>query len=382
MSMLLFMPWCPIDKVYDLGVVEISPFERVNPFAGVDLGGRRIIKKKIASYTSIQRDPVERLAVIRYKNRSVVADLSSDEIGIAYDLVSLSTFAALAARDFLDPLASYCNADCFAMYVQKFDNADFTALTTRKRAGTQVAVWPVDRISTTVPLHCHDIRQIRLDENSLVGLLAYRTNANVNEWGRWQSAISCFNQANTDSESVRLQTEWVLLCGAIQHLLRAGSKDKVTAEAFEGTIIPDREILVRDAGRRLASWREIDKSLRYAWMKEFYGLRGDFAHGRLNPQRPAAWLPQEHLVLASIAFPLVAKQLLSDVGLYQFTRDDNLQRNAFESLADTENFLNPPVDQHGGVDTHWQRVRLRVLQEMRMVEARQAFVRLLNDRAD
>lgn len=370
--MLLFMPWCPINRVYDLGTLEMVPFERNNAFAGVDDANLKILNKLLAAYTSIQRDPVERLAVIRYKNRSVIDDLSDDEISVAYEIVSLATFAGLAGRDFLDPLATYCNADCFAMYVQKFENADFTALTTRKRAGTQIAVWSVDRISTTVPLHCHDIRQISLDENVLAALLTHRTNANVNEWGRWQSAISCFNQANTDSESVRPQTEWVLLCGAIQHLLRAGSKDKATAEALEAAITPDRGILVRDARRRLASWRETDKSLRYAWMKEFYGLRGDFAHGRLNPQRPAAWLPQEHLVLASMAFPLVAKKRLSNVGLYEFTRGDNLQCNAFESLADTDNFLAPPADQRGGMDTHWQRVRQEVLAEMRMAEGLQA----------
>jgi len=54
------------------------------------------------------------------------------------------------------------------------ERSAFTALTTRKRGGTQIAVWPVDRISTTVPLHCHDIREIRLDENVLAALLTHR----------------------------------------------------------------------------------------------------------------------------------------------------------------------------------------------------------------
>lgn len=40
------------------------------------------------------------------------------------------------------------------MYVQKFDEADFAALTIRRRAGKQIAAWPLARISMTVPIHC------------------------------------------------------------------------------------------------------------------------------------------------------------------------------------------------------------------------------------
>lgn len=381
MSTLLFMPWCPIDKPYDLGAVELIPFVRDTAFAGVDEVNLRNLNSILATYKSLQAESVPRLAVVRYKGRSAIADLSDGEINVAYDLATLAAFAGLAARDFLDPIGFYCNADCFAMYVQKFDNADFTALTTRRRAGKQIAAWPLDRMSMTVPVHCHDLQRVTVNENVLSALLEYRSLANVNEWSRWQSSISCFNQANTDSEGIQIQTEWVLLCGAIQHLLGAGSKDKAVATAFDSAIVPSQEILVRDATRRLPSWLDDTKSLRYAWMKEFYGVRGDFAHGKVNTQRPTAWRPHEHVVLASIAFPLVAKVLLSELGCYELAREDQVQRNAFERFADIPNFLIPPVDQNNGTDTHWQRVRQQALHALRVAAAVQA-VQEIRDGSD
>jgi hypothetical protein len=202
MSMLLFMPWCPIDQPYDLGPFKLVPFEPGTALGDVEKESNRVLDKLVSTYRTIEGDPVQSLAVIHSNDRSPTDDLSNEEIAVAYDLLTLATFSGLAARDFLDPIAAYCNADCFAMYVQQFENADFTALTTRKRAGDQVAVWAVDRISTTVPLHCHDIKRISLDQSILSGLLAYRDDANASEWGRWQSAISCFNQATIRSTVV------------------------------------------------------------------------------------------------------------------------------------------------------------------------------------
>ena len=374
--MLIFMPWCAIDKPYDLGALEIIPFERDAPFAEVDDGNLQHLNSILGTYKSLRGASVRRMSVIRYKNKAAIADLSENEIEVIYDLVTLIAFAGLAARDFLDPMASYCNADCFATYVQKFDNADFTALTTRRRAGRQIAAWPIDTMSMTAPLHCNGVERITLDDHLLLALLTYRSEANINEWSRWQNAISCFNQANTDSEGIQIQTEWVLLCGAIQHLLGAGSKDKMVAAAFETVVVPPQDILIQDSSKRLPSWPDGTKSLRYAWMKEFYGVRGDFAHGRLNTQRPTAWRPHEHIVLGSMAFPLVVKVLLTRLGHYELAREDEVQLNAFERLADTPDFLSPPADQHGGIDTHWQRVRQHALHELRVAGALQAFEKI------
>ena len=91
-------------------------------------------------------------------------------------------------------------------------------------------------------------------------------------------------------------------------------------------------------------------------MREFYRVRGDFAHGRLRTRQPLTWNPLEHLVLATIAFPLVVKSLLAKTKGYRFTTEDLAQIDSFERLADTADFLRPPADRKGSMDSHWARI--------------------------
>jgi hypothetical protein len=379
MPTLLFMPWCTLDKPYDVGEIEILPFERNAAFAECDEAVLRNLNLILACYKTLQGEPVQQLAIIRVKGRSPIEDVSDDQIAVAYDLLSLVTFASLATRELFNPIGAYCNSDSFSMYVQKFEGADHTALTTRRREGSNIAVWPIDGVAMVAPPHCDTSKAFSLDEALLAALLEKLGQANPNEWSRWQNSISCFNQANTDSEGIRPQTEWVLLCGALQHLLGAGSKDKAVAMAFNSALTPKTEILIGNANRRLATWTDETKSLRYAWMKEFYGIRGDFAHGRLNTQRPTAWSLHEHLVLGSLAFPLIAKTLLRRSGHYEFSRDDEVQQNSFESLADTADFLRPPDNQQGGLDSHWARVREQAQHELRVAEAVRVFEAIVGE---
>jgi len=69
------------------------------------------------------------------------------------------------------------------------------------------------------------------------------------------------------------------------------------------------------------------------------------------------WSLGEHLVLATIAFPLLVRVLLKDAREYTLTDGDLTQIDAFEALADTPRFTCPPADARGSLDSHWRRVR-------------------------
>lgn len=166
----------------------------------------------------------------------------------------------------------------------------------------------------------------------------------------------CFNQANTDSDNIRYQVEWVLLSSAFEHILGAKSKDKDVATRFSAAMVPDEPMLVSIASRRSETWLNNGQALRHEWMREFYWIRGDFAHGKLNTQQPTVWNTLEHLVLATIAFPLVVRCLLRKARVYNLTDDDRAQIEAFEKLANTADFLKPPPDQKNSLDSHWSRL--------------------------
>jgi len=378
--MLLFMPWCPIDQRYEVGDVEIIPFARDAAIGDLDEDRIRRVNSILASYKTIEGNPVPRAALVRHRNKSAIDDLADDEIDLAYDLVTLACFSALSARDYFSPIGKYCNSESFTLYVQEFEGAEFTALTTRRRDGSLLNAWPLDGIAINVPLHCHATRDVTIDADLTAGLLGQFIESDDAEWGQWQNAISCFNQANTDSDSFRYQVEWVLLCSAFEHFLDARANAADVATRFANDVIPTNEVVVRGARRRSQLWREENQSVRYEWMREFYRVRGAFAHGRLNAQQPMVWTPREHLILATIAFPLLVKAQLARSGRYKLSREDQVQRNAFEGFADTPDFLNVPADQQGGLDSTWRRFCQEERRRLRLADAMQAYEEIARQR--
>lgn len=352
--MVSFLPWCRVNKTYDLGQIKISPFQRHKPIEGIDEAAQCRVNTILGTYKTIKGEPIDSAALVRYEEKSFIDDLSKAERETIHELAALACFSALAKREYFNPLGPYCNSECFALYFQKFDSADFITLATRRRDGKTWSSWPIDDIAITVPVHCHTVSEVHLDEGLLRALVAHRTQSREAEWATWQNAISCFNQANTDSEAVRFQVEWVLLCSAFEHILGAKSKYSDVARKFADAMAPSSSVLMRNAERRSDQWTGGDEPLRYEWMREFYRIRGDFAHGKLQTGQPAMWNPSEHLVLAAIAFPLLVRCLLKENGGYEFTDNDLAQIDAFEGCADQQ-FLDLPADQSNSLDSVWSR---------------------------
>jgi hypothetical protein len=354
--MLLFLPWCRLNKPYQAGDIEIVPFERHKPIDRLDDATQCRVNTIMATYKTIESRPVDRAALVRCGARPPTDDLSEEEIETTRELVDLVCFSALANRAYFNPLGPYSNSDCFTLYIQKFDRADFIAFRTRRREGQTLSGWPIDNLAITIPVQCHGVQEITLDAKLLNALTTHRSNLNNDEWGKWQNAITCFNRSNTDSESILHQAEWVLLCSGFEHLLEAAPNANDVASGFSKTVIPSDTVLSRNAKRRSDKWTENENQLRYEWMREFYRIRGAFAHGKLQIQQPALWNSLEHLVLATIAFPLTIKCLLQKAGLYDLSDDDRVQIDSFEPFADTKDFLKPPSDQKGSLDNYWQRI--------------------------
>ncbi|MGQ0595029.1 MAG: hypothetical protein ACT4QB_21035 [Gammaproteobacteria bacterium] len=339
-----------------MGDIAILPFARHVPIDGVDDTGQCLVHTILAAYKTIEGRPVDRAALVRYAGKSLLDDLSEDDKAAVHELVTLVCFCGLAKREYFNSLGSYCNSDCFALYIQKFDKADFTAIMTRRREGWTWSTWRIDDIAIAIPVHCHTVREVTLDVILLKALADHAARATDGEWAKWQNALTCFNQANTDSETIRHQVEWVLLCSAFEHILGAKTEAKDVAARFSEVMVPNEPLLVRNASRRSDRWGDNGRALRYEWMREFYRIRGDFAHGKLNTQQPTVWNALEHLVLATIAFPLVVRCLLRKARVYQLSDDDRAQIEAFEKLANTADFLKPPPDQKNSLDSHWSRL--------------------------
>jgi hypothetical protein len=354
MTMLVFMPWCRIDADYRMGEVSIAAYRTADE-ASAELDGatREVVRTILSCYRDLDGRAVSHAALLRYGDRPVLGDLSESELEVAYELAALGCFAGLAKRELLG--FAYCNADCFILYGQRFEQLDHIALVARRRDGRTWSARELAKTTFSEPVHTSSVERVSLDGALLGGLLAFRGAASPEDWARWQNALSCFNQANTDNDAVRYQTEWTLMASAFEQLLDAEPKAESVAAKFKEVLAPNASLLVRDARRRNERMRTETEALRYEWMKEFYRLRGAFAHGRLDPKQPAAWQPLEHLALAAIAFPLVVRSLLTTRGTYTLTDDDISHIDAFERLADVD-FFKLPEDAKGSTDTVWARL--------------------------
>jgi hypothetical protein len=351
MALLQFMPWCPIDKIYHAGEISIIPFNRDQKTDDFDELEICHIRTILSSYRNLEGHPVEEVALVKYKDKPILADLNDDEIEIARECADLICFSGLANREYFNQLGAYCNADCFLLYGQRFkEDPSFIGVTSRRREGRNLDGRPLAETIFSIPVHTNYVREVRLDENILSALINYRDSSLDDNWLRWQNAISCFNQANTDNDTVHYQVEWVLLCSAFEHLLAAKSEAKDVAQKFADVFMPNFPLPISKTKRKSNKWQNLNSHLRYEWIKEFYRIRGDFSHGKLKTRQPTTWKPLEHIVLATIAFHLLVRVLLSKKGHYILIDDDQAQIDAFEKIAD-EDFLNPPTDQKSSMDS-------------------------------
>lgn len=168
-----------------------------------------------------------------------------------------------------------------------------------------------------VPLHAAVVPRVSLDESFFRALASFReivvTGPDSERWIAWQEAIYCFNQANTDNESMSEHLEWVLMSSALERILGAPGNEDAVAKRFIEAIVSGRLQLY------------FDLSLLRDWVREFYRLRGDFAHGRIRSRKLRRWESWHHLLFGAIAFPLLVKSLLENEKAYEFTENDHCQ---------------------------------------------------------
>ena len=348
------MPWCRIDKTYTIGEITIAPVRRRDSESGLAPSILETIHKILNGYKDIEGRPVSNFAILRYRDLDVLGDITEEQFQIMNENLQLACFAGLANRAYFNSLGPYCNADCFMPYGQKFSGSGFTAIVSRRRDGRTWDTRQLSSVTFSMPVHVSTVGQVILDKDLLSALVTFSTAADPEEWLRWQNAIACYNHANTDSEAVQHQVEWVLLASAFEQILNADSTAKDVAEQFTQAMLPSSPILAGTTKRRSEQWKDPEKPLRYEWMREFYRLRGDFAHGKLKPKQPAVWNAQEHLVLASITFPLIVRCLLNKAGQYTISDKDRAEINALESVADQQ-FMERLSDERHSGDSLWSR---------------------------
>ena len=292
----------------------------------------------LSHYFANQQGPVERAALLVFGRRRPTADMTAREVEDAFAFAELLAFSALSAREFFGfGMVEYVNRDLYRLTVQRFSGHGGVAITTRRRDGNNNTFISADAYKVFKPEHVHAPFRPLIDLSFLCGLVEARTKFQPLEWEGLFGGISAFNLANTDSDQIRENVEAILLSASLEQILDASSKADDIAKKFCGVLKPTSSMppsakpaikLAQSGGR----FKKVN-SLREAWVRDFYAMRGHVAHKSHSGNYPSVWALKEHLLLASFVIPLLVKQRLADAGVYYLTRDDWVRIDVFEALC-------------------------------------------------
>jgi hypothetical protein len=307
----------------------------------------------------------------------LTAELDEEKISEAFTFSEMVSLAGLARRRFFD-YSGYSNRDNYRLVIQTFTHpvGGFGIATRRRDGGTSNLV-SAQLYRVPCPEHVRPAR-VEIDVKLLEALAASRTHANADEFV--DSMIS-FNLANTDASTVSLHVELVLASGAFERLLgcRNGKEDDL-AKAFARAIRPRKDLPLD--GNRLGTRKRFVKSttVRDVWVRDLFVLRGDLAHGKVDPEYPAIWNVREHLLLASYLFPFVMKSRLASVGLYAITDSDQFSIDAFEHLARADDLFTRIDEDRDWFS--WNEILSNVPDEERMRRAGEILARMMTELAE
>lgn len=325
MPTLHFMPWCRLDREYRTGPVALTPFSRDQPPANFDPDTTRAVSTILADFIGVDGNPVPRCTLVVLEGRVFVDGFGDRaDFETIYDYAQMACLSSLEGREHLGRAEPYSNAECFALYARQYRDGDAVAAPIRRRDSTLMGLAGA-ALRVHMPVQAIAVPRPPLNEPLYLALAELRQQMldgrQMEDWAAWAESIYSFNLANTDREDSSRHVEWVLMCSAIERLLRARS----SAIAFADKVVA---AVNTDDGLSTCTLEVI-----YEWAEEFYRLRNDFAHGKLRSRQPRKWNSDRHLLLGSIMFPLLVKHLLARVDIYRLIENDRAEIAAFSRFA-------------------------------------------------
>ncbi len=315
-SGIAFLPWLEIREKRRIGPVRLLPYRRGElpgnlPFAtqaDIDsvLGAYADERnRKVRSATIVELDgwqtgqPPERVLVEAFRVRRALA------------------FGALSERRLFQGHWKYCNADQYAIAVQRYEPgaAGRVAYTTRRRDGGLQRLWTSNDAIFRRPEHVSVTDALSVDEALVAALLS-----EVRLPAELEAAIEEFNCANSDSASVPEHVELVMMKTALEGLLGAGASAASLASRLHDAAM--RAGVLQDATNEegMLDWRkryQAAPSRLAAWARDFSAMRGASAHANERGRLNFVLTLRGHLAFASILFPLLMRFRLQELGVLE-----------------------------------------------------------------
>lgn len=328
-----FLPWLRLVESVEIDDVVFWPFpamkNRFDPSGTFELQLQRIF----SGYVDVRGNPVNKLTVVSFRD-DPFKDLPSEEAGRISEMVRLLAFSVMAENEYYRQAGRYFNATSFQHYHQRFRlRSVWVAPDTRRRDGrTLHGGYKHGELKFTMPLQAATISAARPNVSllqALVNLLKQETA----EAAAIRQAVDWYFLANTDSDSVSLQTEVALMASAFEALLQVqderGKKEALMGRLptlFGSHLTDEAERVGIDGKREKRPWK-------VWWMDEFYRLRNKITHGGKIDTARMTWTLDEHLTIAAVIIEICVKLKLAELGYYALTRDDGTRADFIDVFA-------------------------------------------------
>jgi hypothetical protein len=350
------LPWLSAPDVVRFGSVTVAPLDEA---VAEDDPRLETVNRILGIYGGLGTTQLR--PSIMWPSASDSLCLSDDDVALVVAHRDWLSAAAIMGNQYFSPLDAPftdANADGFG---QRFTvGTEHLALTKRRRDGQSVDGWPIAKISTQMPLSANPAHQFNPDQ-ALLDAFAALASRGHDFAERLLEAIPLFNQANRLSDRTALSYDLVFIGGALERLYGISGSGIAEKLADAVSSLFDRYHHGFTTWQNLAvssgKLHDDEGSWTKRWVREFYAHRSAI-HG--GSPHSSSWSDLWHGLLATEAFSLSVKVLLSDDGTRPMSDEDTLAAECFDERIQALATIDP--------STAWWDAR-RAAQQRAMVAA-------------
>jgi len=329
-----FMPWIQFEDDFQVGdyeFVKIDPSS--NPATNLPTPYDQIIN---CTLLHNQNNPTK-FTAIKHKDESFIWDIPDTDYEGIFKTAEFLSATCMDSRDIMGH--DYLNSETFSLYIQKFDQnpIQYISQANRRRGSTGHNTFNINVYSIKCADHIINRHTVKVDRAFFDALYSLYSNQ-TQGYEKIVGLIEDFNLANTDYRNVHTSSEFLLLCGAIERIVKGSGNAQMFRHKISEALnfVPTQPLNSTSktfpTPKRLPWWQkninyytgyrfyQIDafqnsKTLRDFWAIDFYRTRNKYAHGDKNNGN-FIWLPQEHLCIGSQVFLQLLKIYLQKRGLF------------------------------------------------------------------
>jgi hypothetical protein len=294
MSTLLFFPWLRVNSGFAVGDFELVVYVRDKEPFGESSRRQEQVDQVLSAFRERGENPVGKATLLKFQDKNLLDELEEEEASAAFVFGELVAVSGLSAREFFWPGAfQYCNRDLFQLRIQSFEGeVQGVAIRSRRRDGSTLNYVSLDAYRIHKPVHIAEPLQVQFDIRLLHSLISLQEDADDETWNQFYESIVNFNHASRESSTTPPHLELVFTSAAIERLLgMTGGKEASLAHAFVDALKPREDLKLGSCDR--LTHEQIEQrgsdTVRELWIRDFYRLRGNLAHGQVDSKYPSVW---------------------------------------------------------------------------------------------